>query len=140
MRVKTRKQIVAKGKAVLAMRRAVGWTRAEWINEVESALGEAFIAFCKARLADKNGQRRLGRSLTVEFERELMFETACTNPGAQRYPPRADSVPFTSTRPRGPTQGASRTRPSRARRPPPLQDRREEPSAERGSDRLIQKG
>jgi hypothetical protein len=71
MRVKTRKQIVAKGKAALAMRRAVGWTRAEWINGVESALGEAFIAFCKARLADKNGQRRPGRSWTVEFECEL---------------------------------------------------------------------
>jgi superfamily I DNA/RNA helicase len=71
MKVKKRKEIVAKGKAAVAMRRSVGWTRETWINEVESALAEAFIIFCQARLAENLGQRRHVRALAGEFDRVL---------------------------------------------------------------------
>jgi hypothetical protein len=51
--------------------RLVGWTRPEWINEVESAVGEAFILFCQAKLAERNGQRRHAKTWASEFDRLL---------------------------------------------------------------------
>ena len=71
MKGKEGKKLAARTKAVIAMRRLVGWTRSEWINELESALGEAFIVFCQARLARKNRQRRQERAWTAEFDRLL---------------------------------------------------------------------
>ena len=68
----TGQEIEAKTKAVRTMRKLVGWTRMDWINEVESALGEAFISFCKARLARKNRQQRRARAWEAEFERRLI--------------------------------------------------------------------
>ena len=71
MRVTKRKEVVAKGKAALAMRRSVGWTRAEWVNEVEGVLVEAFLLFAEAKLAGRNGRRRDARALAAEFDRLL---------------------------------------------------------------------
>jgi hypothetical protein len=71
MKVRKRKEVVARSKAALGMRRSIGWTRGTWINEVESALGEAFIIFCQARLAHRNGQQRHAQAWEAEFERLL---------------------------------------------------------------------
>ena len=62
-----RKEIVTKGKAALAMRRLIGWSRSRWIDEVESAFAEAFVLFAQARLAGRTGQRRRVRAWTPEF-------------------------------------------------------------------------
>jgi hypothetical protein len=47
------------------------WTRGDWVNEVESKLGEAFIVYAKMRLAEHNGPKRLAKGWTTEFERTL---------------------------------------------------------------------
>jgi hypothetical protein len=73
MKVQQRKQSVSKKNTAVTMRRLVGWTRSHWVNEVEGALGEAFILFCQARLAERNGQRRHARQWAAEFER-LLFQ------------------------------------------------------------------
>jgi hypothetical protein len=49
----------------------LAWTRSTWINEVETALGETFMIFCEARLAEKNGRKRWARGWWSEFERKL---------------------------------------------------------------------
>jgi hypothetical protein len=71
MKGKRGKEIAKRRKAVIAAVARIGWTRGDWINEVETALGEAFIAFAKARLCEKNGQRRRARSWMLEFDRIL---------------------------------------------------------------------
>jgi hypothetical protein len=74
MKGKKGKQIVAKKKSIIAMRKLVGWKRSQWINELESALGGAFIFFAQWKLAEKNGQRRHARSWASEFERLLFVK------------------------------------------------------------------
>lgn len=71
MKVTRRKEVVRRGKAALVLQRKLGWTRSEWISEVESVLGEAFILFAQARLADRNGGRREARASMAEFDRLL---------------------------------------------------------------------
>jgi squalene cyclase len=71
MKVTKRKEVVARGTAALEIRRKVGWTRSDWINEVESALAEAFMLFAQARLAGRNGRQRDARTLAAEFDRLL---------------------------------------------------------------------
>ena len=68
---KNGKEIAKKRKAVAATRARIGWTRTNWINEVEDVLGEAFIIFAKAKLAEKNGQKRLAKGWAMEFDRKL---------------------------------------------------------------------
>jgi len=67
-----RKLIAAKRKAAEQVRAKLGWTRTDWINEVESAFGQAAINWFQARLAERNGQRRDARKWADEFERELV--------------------------------------------------------------------
>lgn len=69
MKVTRRQAIVGRQKAAIATLRSVGWSRHQWVNELESALGEAFLIWCQARLARRNGQRRHARAWAAEFER-----------------------------------------------------------------------
>jgi len=73
VKVTKRRRVVAKTKASVAVRRSVGWTRAHWINEVESTLVEAFLLFAQATLAGRNGRRRDARALGAEFDRRLFI-------------------------------------------------------------------
>lgn len=67
-----RERLAAQRKAAEQVRAKMGWTRAQWTNEVEALLGEAAILWFQARLAQKNGRRRDARRWGDEFERELV--------------------------------------------------------------------
>ncbi|MGA3123390.1 MAG: hypothetical protein ABSF69_21685 [Polyangiaceae bacterium] len=71
MKVSKQKQLVDKSKAVRAMRAKVGWTRGTWVNEVEQKLGEAFLVFTRAKLAERNGPKRRTLGWKLEFDRVL---------------------------------------------------------------------
>jgi hypothetical protein len=71
MKVTKQKQLAARRKAITHRRAVIGWTRTEWIDEVEVAISETFVIFCKAKLAERNRNRILARNWTSEFEREL---------------------------------------------------------------------
>jgi hypothetical protein len=58
-------------KAVASMRAKLGWTRGDWINEVEDAVAEAFIVFAEMKLAERSGAKRLAKGWATEFERKL---------------------------------------------------------------------
>jgi hypothetical protein len=54
MKTKRHQQTAVAAESVRAMRRLIGWTRTDWINEVESWLGTTAMHFFAVRFAEKN--------------------------------------------------------------------------------------
>ena len=81
------KTITENGHDAKRMRALLGWTRTQWIDHAEKAIGEAMLVFLQARLCHKNGQRRLVRGMMLEVDRVLargMLELL-THPVKRRF-------------------------------------------------------
>jgi hypothetical protein len=59
-------------------------TRAEWVRRVQVAITEAFIAFCEARLAERNGLRRHAWLWAYRGNRLLSVQVLTATDGLKR--------------------------------------------------------